>query len=88
MINLDLRTSYQLHLLGKPASIYANVYNVLDFRNELSVWSDTGRGTYTMLAKDVSDTNPGRIGHLQEHLLKSEWYSDPRKVNIGLNISF
>jgi len=88
VINLDLRTSYQLHLLGKPASIYANVYNVLDFRNELSVWSDTGRGTYTMLAKDVSDTNPGRIGHLQEHLLKSEWYSDPRKVNIGLNISF
>ncbi len=88
VINLDLRTSYQLNLLGRSANFYVNVYNLLDFRNELSVWSDTGRGTYTLLAKDVPDTSPGRIGHLQEHLLKPEWYSEPRKINVGLNLSF
>ena len=64
------------------------IYNLLDFRNELSVWRDTGRATYTLTATGVNDTDPSRVGHLSEHLLKPEWYSEPRKINIGLNLSF
>ena len=88
VFNIDLRSSYQIHLLGYRATLYANIYNLLDIRNELSVWSDTGRATYTLTAKDVDATHPTRIGHLNEHLLKPEWYSEPRKVNLGFNISF
>ena len=75
-------------MLGYNATLYANVYNLLDIRNELTVWSDTGRATYTLTAKDVSDTDPSRIGHLNEHLLKPEWYSEPRRVNMGISLSF
>ena len=64
------------------------MYNIFDIRNEINVWNDTGRATYTLSASDVSLTNPERIGNLNEHLLKPEWYSEPRKIDIGLKISF
>jgi hypothetical protein len=83
-----MRTSYDLKLLGFRSNIFINIYNIFDIRNEINVWNDTGRATYTLSANDVSLTNPERIGNLNEHLLKPEWYSEPRKIDIGLNISF
>jgi len=87
VFDLDIRTSYSINLLGLQSKIYCNIYNLLDLQNEFSVWEDTGRATYTLTAKDVPLTDPGRIGHLQEHLIRPEWYGEPRRINIGLNIS-
>ena len=87
VFDLDIRASYTINLLGLQSKIYCNIYNLLDLQNEFSVWEDTGRATYTLTAKDVPLTDPGRIGHLQEHLIRPEWYGEPRRINIGLNIS-
>ena len=87
VFDLDIRASYSINLLGLQSKIYCNIYNLLDLQNEFSVWEDTGRATYTLIAKDVPLTDPGRIGHLQEHLIRPEWYGEPRRINIGLNIS-
>ena len=87
VFDLDIRASYSINLLGIQSKIYCNIYNLFDLQNEFSVWEDTGRATYTLLAKDVPLTDPGRIGHLQEHLIRPEWYGEPRRINIGLNIS-
>ena len=70
------------------AKIGDKIITNFDIRNEINVWNDTGRATYTLSANDVSLTNPERIGNLNEHLLKPEWYSEPRKIDIGLKISF
>ena len=88
IISFDMRTSYELKLLGFRSNLFVNIYNIFDIRNEINVWNDTGRATYTLSANDVSLTNPERIGNLTEHLLKPEWYSEPRKIDIGLKISF
>ena len=87
IFDLDVRASYAINLLGLKANLYCNIYNFLDVKNEFSVWNDTGRSTYTLTAKDVPITDPGRIGHLHEHLLRPDWYGEPRRINIGLNIS-
>ena len=87
VFDLDIRASYSINLLGLQSKIYCNIYNLLDLQNEFSVWEDTGRATYTLTAKDVPLTDPGRIGHLQEHLIRPEWYGEPRRINMGLNIS-
>ena len=87
VFDLDLRASYSINLLGLKSNIYCNIYNLLDVQNEFSVWNDTGRSTYTLYAKDVSPTDPGRIGHLNEHLLKPDWYGEPRRINVGINLS-
>ncbi|MBJ12613.1 MAG: hypothetical protein CMG62_05985 [Candidatus Marinimicrobia bacterium] len=86
IFSLDLRTSYSINLFGVKSSLYCNIYNILDARNELSVWNDTGRSTYTLTAKDVTPTDPGRIGHLNEHLLRPEWYGEPRRINLGFKV--
>ena len=88
VFDLDLRASYSIDLFGLKSNLYCNIYNLLDMRNEFSVWNDTGRSTYTLTAKDVSSTDSGRIGHLNEHLLRPDWYGEPRRVNMGINISF
>ena len=88
VFDLDLRASYSINFLGFRTNLYCNVYNILDVRNEFTVWNDTGRSTYTLTAKDVTPSDPGRIGHLNEHLIRPDWYGEPRKINIGLNISF
>jgi len=87
VFDLDIRASYSINLLGLQSKIYCNIYNLLDLQNEFSVWEDTGRATYTLTAKDVPLTDQGRIGHLKEHLIRPEWYGEPRRINIGLNIS-
>ena len=79
--------TYSINLLGLKSNIYCNIYNLLDVQNEFSVWNDTGRSTYTLFAKDVSLTDPGRIGHLNEHLLRPDWYGEPRRINVGINLS-
>ena len=88
IFNLDIRASYAIDFSKLRANLYCNIYNLLDTRNEFNVWNDTGRATYTLTALDVPSTDPGRIGHLNEHLIRPDWYGEPRRVNIGFNISF
>lgn len=84
---MDFRSSYKVSIAGLSCTLFCNIYNVFDVRNERTVWNDTGRGTYTLTAKDVPDTSMDRIGHLQEHINHPDWFSDPRKINIGLHIN-
>ena len=88
IFTLDIRASYKLTFLGLNSNLFCNIYNLFDLRNEFSVWEDTGRSDYTLIAKDVPVIDSGRIGHLTEHLLKPDWYGEPRKVNIGLELQF
>ena len=88
IFNLDIRASYAISLLGLKSNIYFNIYNLIDIRNEFSVWNDTGRSNYTLVAKDVPVNSTGRIGHLNEHLIKPDWYGEPRKINIGFDLHF
>ncbi|MBC8215050.1 MAG: TonB-dependent receptor [Candidatus Marinimicrobia bacterium] len=85
---LDFRSSYRLNLFGLHTTLFCNIYNLLDIQNERTVWGDTGRGTYTLTAKDTPDATTDRIGHIDEHLLKPDWFSDPRKINVGIHVKF
>ena len=88
IFNLDIRASYSINIGKIRTNLYCNIYNILDTRNEFTVWNDTGRATYTLAALDVPPTDPGRIGHLDEHLIRPDWYGEPRRINIGFNINF
>ena len=85
---VDLRASYKVSFLGLKSNLYCNIYNVIDIRNEFSVWNDTGRSDYTLTAKDVPLIDSGRIGHLNEHLLKPDWSGEPRSINVGFELQF
>jgi len=87
-IDMDLRASYKVKIFNLNMNLFCNIYNLFDFRNELTVWNDTGRATYTLFARDVPNTDPSRIGHLNEHLLSPDWYGEPRRINMGFKLTF
>ncbi|MEW5798285.1 MAG: TonB-dependent receptor [Bacteroidota bacterium] len=85
--NLDIRVFKNLQIFGAQLSIFAKVLNVLDIRNELEVYGDTGRADKTLQTIIYGDTQ------LQNNTV-AEWfnnptfYSEPREIQIGFELGF
>jgi outer membrane receptor for ferrienterochelin and colicin len=84
--NLDLRAYYNFRLGGLRGTVHLYVYNLLDRRNEVLVYSDTGRATYSLIQTYVSQQQT--FNTLDEYLTRPDFYSAPRQVKIGLSLSF
>src|SRR5690606_41420788 len=52
-IKLDAHLFKTIGLAGVDARLFAKVYNVLDIRNELFVFDETGRATYSLDRKST-----------------------------------
>jgi len=83
--NVDLRAYYNLKLIGSNFSLFFKVYNLFDRMNEVNVYTDTGRGGYTLIG------DPGKIrgiNTLEEYLVRPDFYSSPRHVILGFSAGF
>lgn len=93
--NVDLRFEKSINLTDFVLTVFLKVYNLFDTRNELFVYNDTGRSTYTMelnqggprAANDLSDKNP-LIPSATEYFNQPQFYSAPREVMLGLMLEF
>jgi hypothetical protein len=69
--------------------IFARVFNLLDTKNEVGVFDDTGRAGFTTDEQRVSLTNPRqRINSLGDWYLQPTNYSEPRRIEFGMNLEF
>ena len=82
-----MRLSKTLQLIGREISITANVYNVLDIRNEVSVYSDTGRSGYSLIPTYTAEDPNWDYNNLSEYLNRPGYYSSPRQIRIGFSTS-
>ncbi len=82
-INLDLQFFKDFHIANQKLSFYVKVYNLLDIRNEIDVYRDTGRANSTL----ISQYTPEKQGpnSLSEYLINPTFYSEPRRIILGLN---
>ena len=72
--NMDLMAHYDVRLWGLKSSFFMKIYNVFDIKNEIDVFTDTGRANFThALNYQLGDRRP-------------DYYSPPRLVLVGLNI--
>ena len=87
--NVDLRAFYNF-VLNKRMNVSAhiNVYNLFNFLNELSVYNDTGRATYSLLPTYTAEYSGPALNTLDEYLVRPHYYSSPRQVKLGISISF
>ncbi len=88
--NLNARI-YKNFRLGQNASImlFARINNLLDTKNALSVYTDTGLPNVSLAEEDLLATNPSqRISTVQDWYTKPYFYSEPRRIEIGTTISF
>lgn len=83
--NIDLRAYYNFKLSDLKLSMFLNIYNLTDRMNELDVYTDTGRASYSLIP------SPGVIrgvNTLEEYLIRPNYYSAPRYFTVGVSVGF
>ncbi|MEJ2635408.1 MAG: TonB-dependent receptor [Calditrichia bacterium] len=82
--NVDLRVSRQIMLWNNSFNLFLKVYNVFDRKNEMDVYTDTGRAGYSLVSQFLGD-RVGHINTLNEWLQRPDFYSEPRRIFVGIN---
>jgi outer membrane receptor for ferrienterochelin and colicin len=74
--NMDVMAHYDIDLWAIKTSVFLKAYNVFDIKNEIDVFTDTGRANFThALNYRLGDRRP-------------DFYSTPRLVFLGFKIEF
>lgn len=85
--NLDFRVTRTFKMSGFDLTLFCYVYNLLDTRNALNVYADTGSPDYTTTISPSSKIyNPLRVGTVEDYMLRPEWYSEPRRIQLGFTV--
>ena len=73
-LNVDMLAHYDFHFFGFKQALFIKAYNLFDIKNELDVFTDTGRATYThALNYQLGDRCP-------------DFFSKPRLFMFGLKL--
>lgn len=84
--NVDVYATKNLDIFGVSLYVFAKVYNLFDTMNELNVFTDTGRANYSIEANYSG--RPRGINTIEEYFTRPDFYSAPRQVILGTEISF
>lgn len=87
--NIDLRAHYELRFDPFRVILFARAFNLLDIRNESDVYDDTGRAGFTTDESRVRLTNPRQlVNSLSEWYRRPQNFSEPRRLEFGMNLEF
>lgn len=88
--NIDLRAFKDVDFGPLKCSVFLRVFNLLDTRNEVFVYGQTGRATATPDQLGVGGGFAGinRINTVDEYVIRPDFYSEPRQVQVGLDVNF
>jgi outer membrane receptor protein involved in Fe transport len=67
--------------------LFSRVDNLLDTRNEVDVFSETGRATYSLFRNADAAPFQGDLGYLDRWYTRPGFFSQPRRVVLGLRYS-
>ncbi len=84
--NVDFRAHYDLRFHRLRTSFFFFIYNLFDRKNELLVYTDTGRATYTLVPQYTGNTLFPNT--LQEYLNRPDYFSAPREIKMGVAVYF
>ncbi|MEM6782503.1 MAG: TonB-dependent receptor [Bacteroidota bacterium] len=79
--NADLYAFYDLPLPVVTPRIFLQVFNLLDTRNANNVFGDTGQPDVTLRGPAIGSTDAG-------FFTRPDFYSEPRRFHLGLQLSF
>ena len=87
MINtVDLYATKYFPFEGYQLNVFLKVYNLFDTKNELEVFTDTGRATSSL--EEQYAGQPRGINTTEEYYTRPDFYSAPRQVVIGAGFTF
>lgn len=68
--------------------VFLRVFNLFDRRNEVNVFTDTGRAGYSLAPLYVGGLRPAGLNTLDQYYDRPDFFSEPRRVQVGLEIQF
>ncbi|MEX2117943.1 MAG: TonB-dependent receptor [Bacteroidota bacterium] len=88
--NFDLNTFKTFSLDPIHMTVFLRVFNLFDRRNETTVYGQSGRSFASVrsLGAEPVNQNPNRVNTVEEFILRPDFYSEPREIQFGVEISF
>ena len=83
-LSFDLNANKVLMVVGLRLNVFLKVYNLFDRLNELKVYNNTGRATYTLNPEPYLDDPEFH----QDYITQPSYYSNPRLVLAGFAVEF
>lgn len=68
-------------------TLFLNIFNLFDRRNETGVYSTTGRATYDLDSQNAS-ADISRPNTVEEYVNRPDYYTEPRRLQLGITASF
>ncbi|NQT25151.1 TonB-dependent receptor [candidate division KSB1 bacterium] len=78
---VDLNAFKRFALQKFNCEVFLRIYNVFDSKNPLTVWADSGKPDYTIYQEQEIEADP-------TWYVRPDYYSEPRRIQIGTKISF
>ena len=88
-VDMFIRKGFALGGMG--LNVFLRVYNIYDAANELTVYSVTGRAVSDHrypLAEKLDEARLVGLFNLQDVDTHQNWFSQPRRIELGLSLSF
>ncbi|MBN2091032.1 TonB-dependent receptor [candidate division KSB1 bacterium] len=86
--NFDLYSYRDFKIANFNLSLFLRIYNLFDRLNELNVYSDTGRATYSLASLSTGGLRPQGINTYHQYITRPDFYSAPREVQVGFEFEF
>jgi hypothetical protein len=83
-VTFDLFAVKDVRVAGARAGLFARVYNLLDARNEVQVYGDTGRAFANMR---FHAGEPQGLNSKEEFFVRPDFYAPPRSLSVGARVS-
>ncbi|MGB6648435.1 MAG: TonB-dependent receptor [Bacteroidota bacterium] len=83
---VDLYATKFFAIGSTQLSVFLKIYNLFDTRNELEVFTDTGRATSSLAAN--YEGQPRGINTIEEYYRRPDFFSEPRRILIGAAFNF
>jgi outer membrane receptor protein involved in Fe transport len=86
---VDIRAFKDFSLGPLSANVFVKVFNLFDRRNETDIYTQTGRATATVQALGAGNIDAvGRVNAVGEYIVRPDYFSEPREVQVGVELSF
>jgi outer membrane receptor protein involved in Fe transport len=86
--NCDLRAFYELKLNPLKLVFFTRIFNLFDTRNQKGVYASTGRADYDWINEMQARSVKLYVNTVDQWFTDGTKYSEPRRVEFGINLEF
>ena len=85
---VDVYFTKNFSLGSFDTGLFLRIYNLFDRLNEIDVYNDTGRATYSLDPIYTAEEQPRGLNTMDQYLARPQFYSSARLVQLGLEFNF